>query len=151
MVFISLVVFFVVVAGVNAIMVRAAVSTFGGLDTENAYQAGLAYTREADAVRAQDALHWQIGAKVSLATNGAKLVEVVAADVAGQPLDGLRATARLVRPADKRAGHDLALSEIVPGTYRGTSEAEAGQWDLLIELSRDNARLFLSKNRILLK
>ena len=45
MVLVCLVAFFAVVAGVNAVMIRAAVSTFGGVETESAYQAGLAFAR----------------------------------------------------------------------------------------------------------
>ena len=65
MVLFCLVAFFAVVAGVNAIMIRAAVSTFGGVETANAYQAGLAFAREIAEAAAQDALHWQVKAKVS--------------------------------------------------------------------------------------
>src|SRR3954468_20640724 len=39
--------FFAVVAAVNAVMVWAAVRTFGGVETESSYQAGLAFAREA--------------------------------------------------------------------------------------------------------
>ena len=45
-VLICFVAFFAVVAGVNAVMIRAAVSTFSGIETENPYQAGLAFERE---------------------------------------------------------------------------------------------------------
>jgi hypothetical protein len=34
-------------------MIRAAVSTFGGVETESAYQAGLAFARETAAVTAR--------------------------------------------------------------------------------------------------
>ena len=43
--------FFSVVAGVNAVMIRAAVSTFGGVETSSSYQAGLAFAREAAAAQ----------------------------------------------------------------------------------------------------
>ena len=62
---VGLVAFFAAVAGVNAIMIWAAVSTFGGVETESSYQAGLAFAQETAAVAAQDALHWQVKAKVS--------------------------------------------------------------------------------------
>src|SRR4051794_41770775 len=65
MVLVGLVAFFAAVAGVNAVMIWAAVSTFGGVDTESSYQAGLAFARETAAVAAQDALHWQGKAKGS--------------------------------------------------------------------------------------
>ena len=41
-VFVCLVLFFATIAAVNAIMIRAATVTFGGVETANAYQAGLA-------------------------------------------------------------------------------------------------------------
>ena len=63
MVLVGLVAFFAAVAGVNAVMIWAAVSTFGGVETESSYQAGLAFARETAAVAAQDALHWQVKAK----------------------------------------------------------------------------------------
>ena len=53
---IALVVFFGVVAGVNGIMIRAAVTTFGGVETGSSYQAGLAFERELAAAQAQNAL-----------------------------------------------------------------------------------------------
>ena len=43
---VCLVAFFGVVAAVNAVHDPAAVSTFGGVETESSYQAGLAFSRE---------------------------------------------------------------------------------------------------------
>ena len=94
---VGLVAFFAAVAGVNAIMIWAAVSTFGGVETESSYQAGLVFARETAAVAAQDALHWQVKAKVSGAA-AATLVEVVAADAADRPVSGLQAVARARAP-----------------------------------------------------
>ena len=150
MVLICLVAFFAVVTGVNAVMITAAVSTFGGLETEGRYEAGLAFARDHAAAAAQDALHWQVKAKVS-AEAGATLVEVVANDDSNRPLAGLQASARLVHPADKRADRVIALREDVPGQFKGRDAPLAGQWELVIELSRDGTRLFRSKNRIFLR
>jgi nitrogen fixation protein FixH len=150
MVLICLVAFFAVVTGVNAIMIEAAVSTFGGVETENAYRAGLAFDREAAAARAQDALHWQVQAKVSPQA-GATLVEVIANDAADRPLAGLQASARLAHPADRRADHPVQLHEIAPGRFQGTTAAVVGQWALEIELSRAGTLMFRSKNRVFLR
>jgi nitrogen fixation protein FixH len=146
-VLICLVAFFAVVATVNAVMIRFAVSTFGGVETENAYQAGLAFGREIAAVEAQDGLHWQVRGRVSTAA-GATLVEVVAHDADDRPLTGLTATARLLHPTDRRADHVVPLDQGAPGTFRGTTVPVAGQWALVIELSRDGTRLFRSRNRV---
>ena len=150
MVLACLVGFFAVIAGVNAIMIRAAVSTFGGVETGNAYQAGVAFAREIAAAEAQDALHWDVRAKVSAAA-GATELEVMATDAAGRPLTGLTATARLVHPADKRADHVVALGEDAPGVFKGRTDAVAGQWALVIELARDGTRMFRSSNRVFIR
>ena len=59
MVLACLIAFFAVIFIVNGIMIRAAISTFGGVETASSYQAGLSFARDAEAARAQDARHWQ--------------------------------------------------------------------------------------------
>ena len=147
MVFVGLVAFFGVVLGVNAIMIHAAISTFGGVETESSYRAGLAFAREAATVAAQDARHWTVTAKAAIEGN-ATVVEVTARDPSGQPLSNLAAAALLVHPTDRRADHAVPLVSQGGGHFRGTTAASAGQWDLVIELSRDDERLFRSKNRV---
>jgi nitrogen fixation protein FixH len=149
MVLICLIAFFGVVSLVNAIMIRFAVTSFGGVETASSYQAGLAFGRESAAARAQDELHWRVKAKV-LPAAGATTVEIDARDAAGQPLAGLTASAQLAHPTDRRADQTVRLSEAATGHFRGTAGALAGQWDLVIELARDETRLFRSRNRVIL-
>jgi nitrogen fixation protein FixH len=150
MVLACLIGFFAVIAGVNAVMIRAAVSTFGGVETGNAYQAGVAFASEIAAAEAQDALRWAVRAKVSAAA-GATDIDVTAVDAAGRPITGLTATARLVHPADKRADHVVVLGEDAPGVFKGRTDAVAGQWALVIELARDGTRMFRSSNRVFIR
>jgi len=149
MVFLCLVGFFAVVFTANAIMIRAAVSTFGGVETASSYQAGLAFARESAAAQAQDELRWQVSAQLRRAADATR-VDVEARDSAGRPLAGLSATARLAHPNDQRADQDIALSEETAGRFRGTAGPVVGQWDIIIELSRDGERLFRSRNRVVL-
>jgi nitrogen fixation protein FixH len=145
-----LVAFFAIVAAVNGVMIRAAVSTFGGLETESSYQAGLAFAHEAADARAQDALHWRVDAKLSPVRDGATDIVIDARDAEGRPLAGLAATARLVHPADQRDDHVMSLRPTGPGEFRGVTPAAVGQWDLVIELARADKRVFRSRNRVLL-
>jgi nitrogen fixation protein FixH len=149
-VFICLVAFFAAVVSVNAVMFRFALSTFGGVETENAYQAGLAFGQESAEAAAQDALHWRVTARVSV-TAGATLVDVTATDAADRSLTGLQAMARCVHPTDKRADQVVALDEDAPGRFQGRSAPLVGQWALVIELSRGGTRVFRSKNRVFLR
>jgi nitrogen fixation protein FixH len=58
--------------------------------------------------------------------------------------------ASLHRPTDRRGDLAITLSEEGAGQFRGTGPAAIGQWDLLIDLSREGERLFRSRNRVIL-
>lgn len=150
MVLISLVAFFGLIAAMNAVLIRLAVSTFGGVETENAYQAGLNFSREIAAAEAQDALHWQVKATVS-AGHESTVVELVARDASGRPLAGLDATAQLVHPTDRRGDLTVPLDEGASGTFRGQVAAVHGNWTLVIDLTRGGTRVFRSRNRVFLR
>jgi nitrogen fixation protein FixH len=148
MVLICLIAFFAVVVGVNMIMVRAAISTFGGLETESSYKAGLAFGGEIAAAQAQEARHWQVAGKIFPASDGTTAVAINAQDAVGRPLTGLDAVVRLAHPTDRRLDHTLVMRENAPGQFRGTTASAMGEWDLVIELSRGEERLFRSRNRV---
>jgi nitrogen fixation protein FixH len=149
-VLIAVVTFFAVVTAVNFVMVRFALSTFGGVEVESAYKAGLAFSRETAAARAQDARKWQVDAKIMPRGEGA-LIEIAARDAAGRPLAGYEVAARLAHPTDRQHDRVVAISEPLPGTYRGAADAPAGQWYLVIDIAKDQERLFRSKSRVLLR
>jgi nitrogen fixation protein FixH len=150
MVLVCLIAFFAVVAGVNTIMMTAAISTFGGVETANAYQAGLAFEREIAAADAQNALHWRVEAKV-VSASGAAFIHMTVEDAQGQHVTGLSATGRLTHPADLRSDHFVRFDPTAPGQFRGETSAAPGQWILEIGLSRDGERLFRSRNRVYLR
>jgi len=150
MVLVCLLGFFAVVAGVNAIMMTAAISTFGGVETVNAYQAGLAFEREIAAADAQNGLHWRVQARVASAS-GATFIDLTVADAQGRPVPDLSATGRLTHPADARADHLVVFGQTAPGRFRGETDAAPGQWILEIGLSRHGQRLFRSRNRVYLR
>jgi nitrogen fixation protein FixH len=149
-VLICLLSFFAVVGGMNAVMIKAAVSTFGGIETQNSYQAGLAFSEQIAASHAQDALHWRVDAKV-VPNATTTLIELTVTDDGGLPPIGLQAAGLLVHPTDKRADHALSFEEQERGKFRGHTEAAHGQWILEIELSRSGERLFRSRNRVFLR
>jgi nitrogen fixation protein FixH len=146
----SLIAFFAVISLVNGIMIHAAVSPFGGVETSSSYQAGLAFAREAEAARSQEALHWKVDARFRV-TAGVTLLDIDARDAANAPLTGLGARAWLVHPTDRRFDRDLTLREAPAGHFGATVGNKPGQWDLVIELSRDGERLFRSRNRVVLR
>jgi len=150
MVLVYLLTFFGVVTGVNGLMIYEALSTMRGVDTESAYQAGRMFEQDVAMLKAQDARHWQVDAKLTPAPDGTRL-ELVARDDAGRILTGMAASASFERPTDRGLDRRIALTEDSPGQFHGKTELIPGQWDLVIEISRQGQQLFRSRNRVVLK
>ena len=143
--------FFAVIVGVNAFMAHAAITTFGGVETASSYQAGQTFERDVARAKAQDAQHWQVDAKLTRAADGTTLIDIVAHDGSGAPVSGVTASAQFDRPTDRRLDRSVTVQQTRPGHFIGNADLAAGQWDLIIELSRQDERLFRSKNRVILK
>lgn len=142
--------FFGVVFAVNGVMMYEALSTLSGVDTDSAYQAGLMYEQSVALAKAQDARHWRVDAQLTPSSAGERLV-VSARDATGQPLAGMQASAVFERPTDRRLDRDVVLVEDTAGRFRGSADVTAGQWNLVIELTRQGEQLFRSTNRVILK
>lgn len=150
-VFIAVVSFFLVVIGVNAVMMRLAIATLPGTEVDSAYRASLAYQKEIEAAHEQNARGWQIDAHVERRPDGEATLALRARDANGAPLTGLVVSGHFERPTDRRADQLLEVVEKGQGDYRGAAKGvAAGQWDLVIEADADGRRLFLSHNRIIL-
>jgi nitrogen fixation protein FixH len=143
--------FFAIIVGVNAFMAHAALTTFGGVETASSYQAGQAFEREVALAKLQDAQHWHVDAKLSRAADGTTRLDIDAQDESGAPVGDVAANVQFARPTDRRLDHAVTVRRTAPGRFVGNTELAAGQWDLLIELSRQGERLFRSKNRVILK
>ena len=102
MVLFCLVGFFGVVFAVNGVMIEAALSTFSGLETESAYQAGRKFEQEVALAKEQDGQHWRVNAKLAATADGSERVDIEARDAAGHLLTGLEAAAVFERPTDRR-------------------------------------------------
>jgi len=143
--------FFGVVFAVNAVMMRAALTTFSGLEAENPYKEGLAFNRRLADSRAQELRAWSVDASVTRAADGQVAVAVAARDATGG-LGGLTGIVRFEWPADRRRDHVAVLADIGGGQYRGGVEAlPPGQWDVVVEFRRDDTVMFLSRTRKILR
>jgi nitrogen fixation protein FixH len=151
MVLVYLLTFFGVVTGINGVMIYEALSTLRGVDTESTYQAGRMFEQDIAMLKAQNARHWQVDAKLTPAPDGTRRLDVVARDEAGDVLTGMAASASFERPTDRGLDRKFALAEDSPGQFHGRTDLIPGQWDLVIEISRQGQQLFRSKNRVVLK
>jgi nitrogen fixation protein FixH len=147
----ALIAFFSVVATVNVVMMRAAISTFGGVEAGNAYRAGLAFNRDIAAAESQDARHWSVEARIARRTAEAADLTINLREASGAPPTSVGVVARLTHPASARLDHTIGLRETAPGIFTGETDAPSGQWDLFIDVSRAGETLFRSKSRISLR
>jgi len=143
--------FFGVVFAVNAALVQAATSTFGGLETGSSYKAGLMFTQELASAQRQDARHWHVDGTLTRDRAGDAVLEFSARDRQGAALTGLTALARLAHPADARLDHAIPLNRTGAGAFHGEVQAQPGQWELIVDLYRGDDRLFRSRSRVTLR
>jgi len=143
--------FFGVVFAINGIMVKAATSTFGGVETQSSYKAGLQFEHEAARARAQDDLHWRVEGHVARNGAGDAALDVSVRDSSGKPVPGITAEARLAHPADERLDHDIVLTSAGLGAFHGDAQAQAGRWDLIVDFYRGGERVFRSRSEIVLR
>lgn len=143
--------FFGVVFAVNAVMVKAATSTFGGVETTSSYKAGLMFEQDIAKAERQDALHWHVSGRLARDGAGAAVLDISARDAKGAPLTGLTAQARLTHPADERLDHVVVLNGTAAGQFHGSAQVQAGQWELIVDLYRGDKRMFRSRSRVTLR
>jgi nitrogen fixation protein FixH len=150
-VLIWLLAFFSVTIGVNAVMVRLASKTFGGLETESSYRAGMTFKYDIEAAEQQDALHWKVDGNVTRAASGEVALEIKVRDASGQIVPGWTATALLAHPTDSRLDQRIDLVRTGPESARGTAYADPGHWNIMVDLDRNGVRMFRSRSRIVIR
>lgn len=150
MVLAALLAFFGVVFAVNAVMVVAAVGTFGGVETASSYQAGRVFAHETAAARAQEARNWNVAVRIDTSRDGTVNLLVEARDGQGAPVAGHDARLVLAHPASRRLDREVVMIPRGAGRFSGTLGDAPGQWDLVIELSRGSERTFRSRERVVM-
>lgn len=142
--------FFGCVFAVNGLLVKAATSTFAGLETSSSYKAGLMFKQELDSAERQAALHWQVDGKL-VDKDGQAVLDLAVHDAKGVAVTGLTARARLAHPATDKFDHDLPLDRVGAGSFHGAVMAAPGQWELIVDLERGGERVFRSRSRVTLR
>jgi len=143
--------FFLVVFAVNGVMIYQAETTFGGLDTDDAYRKGLAYNERIAAAAAQAHLGWHDRLDYVAETRRLRLSLT---DAAGGGVSGLSVTAELQRPATDRFDQKLYLTQTGPDTYEAdVSGLESGWWTVDLQASRgeQDTALYEARRRLWIK
>jgi nitrogen fixation protein FixH len=143
--------FFATVFLVDGLMIFRAVTTFGGLETTDAYRKGLAYNSRIAKGEAQARLGWRDKvAYVALAQR----VRVDLTDSAGASVPGLALTGEIGRPATDRFDRQLAFTQTGPVTYEADAAGlEPGWWMVEIAARKQGGAepLYEGRTRIWIK
>jgi nitrogen fixation protein FixH len=145
-VLIYFVTFFGIVFAMNFFMVRVAISSFSGVETESSYKAGLTFKNDVAAAQAQDALHWAVEANIQRGETSRIILS--ARDVKAQAVSGLKTDVILAHPTDKRRDVAIEFVETTAGQFQSLTPLPEGRWDLVIGLKRGDETIFRSKSRI---
>lgn len=125
------VLFFAVVASVNAVMVTLAIRSYSGTVTEHPYEKGLAYNQVIAAADAQEKLGW----KSEIGYEGGML-NFVLRDKAGARLTPTQAVASITRPTARGMDFTLPLkSAATPVTFPAH-----GVWEVRVDAEYDGHR-----------
>jgi len=143
--------FFLVVAGMNAVMMTMAITTMPGVDVKSAYETSQRYNNEIARMQSQAQRGWI--AEARLRRSGADAVVTLSLrDRAGAPVTGLAVTSRLEHPATRREDREVVLAETAPGLYRADIPAiHAGGWTVALAAKRGDETVFVSRSRIVLE
>ena len=138
---------FGVVIAVNSVLIWLAVGSFSGLYSDHARERGVHYNQVMAEQRSRDALGWSV--VPSWQAEGGVLGLKVS-DAAGKPLPGAVASIELIRPAERRAPIDVALSDLGNGRFAGrVALPERGNWDADIVIEAGGHRFALTKRLFL--
>lgn len=144
--------FFGVIFAANGVMVFYAVTGFSGVESSNAYEAGLAFDRTIKASHEQDARGWKVVIEHAERGDGAVSFKVIPRDGEGVAAPGLSVLATFKRPVDAALDRSVQLKEIEPGVYETAVTLPAkGQWILELTAMQGERELYRSRNRIMVK
>lgn len=123
--------FFVALAAIDAVLIFLAVSTFGGLETSDAYRKGLAYNATIAEAGAQAARGWSDVTAIDR-TTGALETEIRDRD--GHGVINLAVVARIGRAATNSFDRTIVLEPVGAGRYAApVADLAAGGWIAAIE------------------
>jgi len=144
--------FFATIFIANGIMVYYALSTFDGVETDNAYRKGRAYNHVLEAEAAQAALGWTVTvAQVPTYTATSVVLNVIVtlADSSGQALNLSPVSINFWRPTVQGMDVAASLASKGDGTYEGQLVlASAGNWIARINTMTPEGQPFVYEERV---
>ncbi len=144
--------FFLSVFAANAIMVFYALTTFDGVETDDAYRKGRAYNHVLEAEAAQAALGWTTS--IETMTSGSDTGVSVYATVRVTTDEGLAAslhnpTLTFWRPTVQGMDADAVVTDAGDGTYQGVAQLQRpGNWIVRLNAETSEGRPYVYEQRL---
>jgi nitrogen fixation protein FixH len=151
MVLLILLAFFGVVVSVNVFMAYVAINTFSGLQSQRPYETGIGFNRTLKSAGVQEEQHWQVTTHYERMADGRVSLKLSLRDKNGQPVDGTVTKVSLLSPVNAMRDVVFDLTSQGAGDFTGMAVADAGQWDLVIEVKQGHAEVFRSVSRVSLR
>ncbi|MBF0140841.1 MAG: FixH family protein [Magnetococcales bacterium] len=133
----GIIISFIVVLGVNAVMIYQSVHTFSGVTTANHYEQGKAFnTLLAERQKQKD-----LGISVSYSDSGLLkgemgTIRLSFRDPGGNPLTGIKVTGLLYRNAHAGVDQPVTAVETGSGNYEArVTPPEAGLWEMRLDVT----------------
>lgn len=142
-VLVALIAFFGVVAAVNAVMITAALETFPGQVSVTPYEDGVAYNKKLAQMAAQERLGWTAAAGVDETA-----VVISLRDRLDTPVESLKVSGKMERPATETGRITPAFEEVAPGIYRAELGKIDGAWDLTFDATDAQGHRFEGERRL---
>jgi nitrogen fixation protein FixH len=146
----AFVLFFVVIASVNALMATLAVRTFGGIEAENPYRAGLQFSKDLKAARQQQEREIRVDIAAIQLEDGSTQFRTTVHGIDASTLRQIVARIELRHPADRRYDRELMLAKDGV-SFVGKLQVGPGQWNVRISLESNGEQIFRSHNRMMLQ
>jgi nitrogen fixation protein FixH len=129
----GIILFFIGLAGINALVVYLALSSSRGLIEPQPYKRGAEYQATIDELSYLAKLGVQAELSVEKSANGGQLIIFRLRDEVGQPLSVDSATLSAIRPADLSLDLDSPLSPSAAGVYSANTALASGLWRLEVK------------------
>ncbi len=143
--------FFLAVFAANGAMIAAALSTWTGLETDTAYEDGLAYNDRLSEREAQKALGWRVALALEPTGDGAAELRVRLQGPSGEALYADQVRASFKRPTVEGHDFELSLEERGAGLYgREVILPLPGQWDIELNVTKGDD-LHTSRRRVMFR
>jgi nitrogen fixation protein FixH len=144
--------FFVVIIAVNGTMTYFAISTFSGVETDDAYRKGRDFNDEIALAEKQKALGWRADVSIEKIDEAKDFFTLTMTDAGGKPLNDLVVSGLFFRPVHKGFDREMPFAFMGDGRYGAVMALPMrGKWHLKFEAASQSGEVFKLTDEVFLE